>query len=267
MGRGLRRIAWGPYKGREGITYVKIPADYLEIVGGLKSQRQQDAALGGYVREFLGVPAGKVPNTIAPVLHVGKVIAKRIVDGALTGGIRKVTDEYSDSTQRVLDDNPTSTAPSTPGETGSQPAETFADPQRVPSTVPDTQYQYPDLDQNIDPDLDIDQIEKDASTVIDHFNRWAGTNYTPDMDAANIVRKRLSQGHTVQDLDSISRRRADLWRRDAKMRHYLTLSTLFGDKHFDEYLEDARANPDPYQAAINRYSEYVMRQDTDPYDE
>lgn len=114
---------------------------------------------------------------------------------------------------------------------------------------------------------DLDQMAIDASTVIDHFNRWAGTSYTPDMAAADIVRKRLAQGYTVQDLDSISRRKTKQWGRDAKMRTNLTLLTLFGDRHFNEYLEDARANPDPYQAAVGRYSEYVMRQDTDPYDE
>lgn len=112
--------------------------------------------------------------------------------------------------------------------------------------------------------VDLDRLEVDTSTILDHFNRWTGTNYTPDMAAADIVRKRLSQGHTVQDLDSIIKRRTDLWKRDAKMRSWLTLSTLFGDKHFNEYLDDARANPD---TITGRYSEYVMREDTDPYDE
>ena len=148
-----KRIRWGEEEGREGISYVKIPSDYLEAVGALESPRQQDASLGAYVRYFMGVSVGNVPKTIRPTVIVGRGIADRIVTGALTGGIRKedggtqqVPEANPASTQQVPEANPASTHTTTQGATGSPPAETSSDPARVPSRVPNTQYKDPYTD-------------------------------------------------------------------------------------------------------------------------
>ena len=94
---------------REGVEYVKIPPDVLQIMADLPARRQQDAFLGAYVRHFLGLPVGKVPRTIEPAFRVASRIADRITVGIVTGGTRRTGNEFSDGTSAEVKGFPTTT--------------------------------------------------------------------------------------------------------------------------------------------------------------
>lgn len=82
----------------------------------------------------------------------------------------------------------------------------------------------------------------DVRAVIAHLNEVCGTGYRPATEAhARLVRARLADGMTVEDLCAVVDVKASQWIRDPRMRAYLRPSTLFSASKAEGYLAEARA--------------------------
>lgn len=94
--------------------------------------------------------------------------------------------------------------------------------------------------------------------VIDYLNAKAGTNYQRhNRSAADLIKGRLSEKHTVDDFKKVIDKMTAAWKDDPKMCGYLRPSTLFAKAHFDEYLNQPDKPPNRKTAFHN----FPQRQD------
>lgn len=75
--------------------------------------------------------------------------------------------------------------------------------------------------------------------VLDVLQQESGKRFTLDGAQAGYVRARLKSGATVVELSLVAAHRSVLWRDDPKMRQYLRPETVFCNKHWEAYLQDA----------------------------
>ena len=87
---------------------------------------------------------------------------------------------------------------------------------------------------------------------IDWFNEETGRQFkSGNKNTIEIFRKniegRFKKGYTKQDIYLVTKDKAKEWKNNEKMKQNLQPSTLFGDKHFEEYLTLAkeRYSPEP----------------------
>lgn len=77
--------------------------------------------------------------------------------------------------------------------------------------------------------------------VVNHLNRRAGTHYKPTTaNTRKLVKARLKEGFTVDDMKLVIDKKCADWLNNPKMAEFLRPDTLFGNK-FEGYL-NARSN-------------------------
>jgi len=88
---------------------------------------------------------------------------------------------------------------------------------------------------------DLLSSKHDIAEVIKHFNYVTGQNLRASAKShSQNISARLSEGHTVDDLKSVTEHKHGEWRSDAKMSQYIRPSTLFQAGKFNGYLQQAR---------------------------
>jgi len=75
------------------------------------------------------------------------------------------------------------------------------------------------------------------------LNELAGTSFRTNTAATvRVIGARLSEGYTGEDLAMVLELKWSEWGDDKKMREYFRPETLFAAKHFEGYLQAAKAN-------------------------
>lgn len=97
-----------------------------------------------------------------------------------------------------------------------------------------------DLDNNIT----INNI-KDFSyeRFINWFNELSGKHFKNVESNRKLIRARLNEGYTKEDLAKVVKLKVNQWKDNPEMNRYLRLSTLLAPSHFDNYLQEARDVP------------------------
>lgn len=87
-----------------------------------------------------------------------------------------------------------------------------------------------------------DLKDKEAiKQVIDHLNKVADKNYRSTTKATQrVIRARLADGFTVEDLIKVIDIKVAQWANDAAMNQYLRPETLFNTTKFEGYLNQGR---------------------------
>lgn len=127
-----------------------------------------------------------------------------------------------------------------------------------------TQFQTPEDDPQplIEEPQDTGRQDKpDAiKEIVDHLNARLGTHYRPTTQATRkLLKARLKEGFTVDEIKTVIDRKADEWLGNSRMVGYLRPETLFGNK-FESYLNaltNIRTNTltNPNAAAIAQDAE------------
>ena len=79
--------------------------------------------------------------------------------------------------------------------------------------------------------------------VVDHLNAVTGKRRSAESKAtSNHIRARLKEGATVTDMIAIIDSKAGDWLKDERMKKFIRPETLFSTTHFEDYLEEAKAN-------------------------
>lgn len=93
--------------------------------------------------------------------------------------------------------------------------------------------------------------------VVNHLNLRAGTQYKPTTaNTRKLVKARLKEGFTVEDMKLVIDKKCAEWRNNPEMAKFLRPDTLFGNK-FEGYL-NAKSCPQ------NRQNNTAYRQNIDP---
>lgn len=78
--------------------------------------------------------------------------------------------------------------------------------------------------------------------VIEYLNRVTGSRYKPETkNTQKLIRARIKDGYTVDDLKKIIDAKSAEWINDEKMRGYLAPDTLFNESKAEKYLNQANA--------------------------
>ena len=103
---------------------------------------------------------------------------------------------------------------------------------------------------------------------IDWFNEETGRQFkSGNKNTIEIFRKniegRFKKGYTKQDIYLVTKDKAKEWKNNEKMKQNLQPSTLFGDKHFEEYLTLAkeRYSPEPQKKKEKSSAKREKRKD------
>lgn len=73
-----------------------------------------------------------------------------------------------------------------------------------------------------------------VATVIDFLNNLAGTNYKPVENNLKLIRARLNEGYSIQDIENVIKSKCAEWL-GTKDEKYLRPATLFGAEKFNNY--------------------------------
>lgn len=89
----------------------------------------------------------------------------------------------------------------------------------------------------------MDNAQPDVVMVIESMNDMWGTHYKTTAESTKkLIRARLAEGYTVDDLISVCKKQLDAWGDDPKMVKYLRPETVFNQTKFPSYLNARSAN-------------------------
>lgn len=83
-----------------------------------------------------------------------------------------------------------------------------------------------------------DDVAKDnvERSLIDYLNQLSGRNYRPAPSNIKLLRARLAEGYTAQEIADVIARKCAEWIDDPKMAQFLRPATVFGDEKFNQYV-------------------------------
>jgi len=75
-----------------------------------------------------------------------------------------------------------------------------------------------------------------AIEIIDYLNKLAGRKYKPVEANLKLIRARMKEGHSVDDIRGVVERKCKEWPPGHKMNEYLRPATLFNAEKFNNYV-------------------------------
>ena len=83
-----------------------------------------------------------------------------------------------------------------------------------------------------------DDVAKDnvERSLIDYLNQLSSRNYRPAPSNIKLLRARLAEGYTAQEIADVIARKCSEWIDDPKMAQYLRPATLFNAEKFNQYV-------------------------------
>lgn len=82
----------------------------------------------------------------------------------------------------------------------------------------------------------------DYKKFIDWFNKLANKNYRNTENNRKLIRARLNEGYTKEDIAKVVQYKVSQWKDNEDMNQYLRFKTLFAPNHFADYLQEAEDN-------------------------
>ena len=80
----------------------------------------------------------------------------------------------------------------------------------------------------------------DFKKFIQWFNQKTGKRFKDVESNRKIIRTRIKEGYTKQDLALVTEFKVKQWKDDPKMNQYLRITTIFAPGHFANYLNEAQ---------------------------
>lgn len=102
----------------------------------------------------------------------------------------------------------------------------------------------------------MEQVEHHAGLIIDHLNQRTGKKFsTKSKETLKLIRARLNDGYSPEDLIRVIDNMTAAWLEDQKMCNYLRPSTLFQSSKFEGYL-NTKASAQEAADAFAELEEY-----------
>lgn len=230
-------------KGNELLIYALIYGFSQDGESRFKGSRK-------YIADWCGCSLDTVDRSLSSLVNKG-LLAKY-----------PHTDDYGSRLVDYVAIQPTPTA--TPAPTAAQPtAATQATEQDLwgnNTNADTTRFQTPtDEPQPLIPDPQASTQPKEpdpTEEVVNHLNHRLGTKYKPTTKATRrLIKARLKEGFTVEDMKLVIDKKAAEWVGNAKMSRFLRPDILLGNK-FECYLNAKSAPQNNWNNSSNHQSAY-----------
>lgn len=126
------------------------------------------------------------------------------------------------------------------------PSESTVNPVPVPVPVPVPKKEQTHTSSSAPPNIDgfslkpiSDDLKAQAVDILNHLNDKSGRKFRPVDETLKPIVSRLKRGATVEEMLAVINAKVADWRDNDEMRKHLNPSTLFGPKHYENYLVQA----------------------------
>lgn len=107
----------------------------------------------------------------------------------------------------------------------------------------------------------------DYKRFIEWFNELANKNFRDTETNRKMIRSRLNEGYTKEDVAKVVRLKVQQWKDNQKMNKYLRFTTLFGASNFSNYLQEAEDTLEPQEKKKRENSAKEKTRKTNPVEE
>ena len=106
----------------------------------------------------------------------------------------------------------------------------------------------------------------DYKKFIEWFNELADKNFRNTETNRKLIRARLNEGYTKEDIAKVVRFKVNQWKDNTKMNKYLRFTTLFAPTNFSNYLQEVEDNsPEPQEKRKRKVP--LKEKERDPIEE
>lgn len=104
----------------------------------------------------------------------------------------------------------------------------------------------------------------DYKRFIDWFNKETGKRFRDTETNRKMIRSRLNEGYTKEDVAKVVRLKVQQWKDNQKMNKYLRFTTLFAATNFSNYLQEAEDTLEPQKRKERESSAKEKQRKLDP---
>ena len=102
----------------------------------------------------------------------------------------------------------------------------------------------------------------DYKKFIEWFNELSNKNFRNTETNRKLIRARLNEGYTKEDIAKVVRFKVNQWKDNTKMNKYLRFTTLFAPTNFSNYLQEVEDNsPEPQKKKEKSSAKREKRKD------
>lgn len=120
---------------------------------------------------------------------------------------------------------------------------------------------------NTNKDLKCSKDNFDYKRFIEWFNELANKNFRDTETNRKMIRSRLNEGYTKEDVAKVVRLKVQQWKDNQKMNKYLRFTTLFAATNFSNYLQEAEDTLEPQKRKERESSAKEKARKTNPVEE
>jgi len=107
----------------------------------------------------------------------------------------------------------------------------------------------------------------DYKKFIEWFNELSDKNFRNTETNRKLIRARLNEGYTKEDIAKVVRFKVNQWKDNTKMNKYLRFTTLFAPTNFSNYLQEVEDDSPEPQKKKEESSAKEEKRKVDPIDE
>ena len=107
----------------------------------------------------------------------------------------------------------------------------------------------------------------DYKKFIEWFNELSDKNFRNTETNRKLIRARLNEGYTKEDIAKVVKLKVNQWKDNEKMNQYLRFTTLFAPTNFSNYLQEAEDNSPEPQKKKEKSSAKREKRKVDPIEE
>jgi uncharacterized phage protein (TIGR02220 family) len=123
------------------------------------------------------------------------------------------------------------------------------------------------IDNTCNEDLKGSKDNFDYKRFIEWFNKLADKNFRDTETNRKMIRSRLNEGYTKEDVAKVVRLKVREWKDNPKMNKYLRFTTLFAATNFSNYLQEAEDTLEPQEKKKRESSAKEKTRKTNPVEE